>query len=67
MMIVRAAKDIAACTELMFLYKAPKGIYDLLKVKQKFKNLGFICRYALCKDIKVTKLLEVTKRKSMLT
>jgi hypothetical protein len=38
MMIVRAAKDMAACTELMFPYKTPEGIYDSSKVRQKFKN-----------------------------
>jgi hypothetical protein len=66
MMIVRAAKDIDACTELIFPYEAPVGIYDSLKVKQKFKNWGFVCGCALCEDIQVTKLADITKRKSML-
>jgi hypothetical protein len=66
MMIVRAAKDMDACTELTFPYEALGVIYDSLKVKQKFKNWGFVCGCALCEDIQVTKLAEITKRKSTL-
>jgi hypothetical protein len=65
MMIVRAAKDMDAGTELMFPYEAPDGIYTS-KAEQKFKNWGFVCRCALCEDIKATKSSEVTKRKNLL-
>jgi hypothetical protein len=64
-MIVRAAKDMDAGTELMFPYEAPEGIYNS-KAEQKFKNWGFVCRCALCKDIQATKSSEVTKRKALL-
>jgi hypothetical protein len=65
MMIVRATKDMDAGTELMFPYEAPEGIYTS-KAEQKFKNWGFVCRCALCEDIKATMSSEVTKRKSLL-
>jgi hypothetical protein len=50
-MIVRAAKYMDACTELMFPHESPGG---------------FVCGCAPCEDIQVTKLSEITKRKSML-
>jgi hypothetical protein len=65
MMIVRAAKDLDAGTELTFPYEAPEGIYTS-KAEQKFKNWGFVCRCALCEDTKTTRPSEVTKRKSLL-
>ena len=63
-MIVRAAKDLDADTELTFPYEAPEGIYTS-KVEQKLRNWGFVCRCALCEDIKTTRPSEVTKRKSL--
>ncbi|EFQ94205.1 hypothetical protein PTNB73_01511 [Pyrenophora teres f. teres] len=65
MMIVRACKDLEAGTELAFPY-AVRGDDFSLKVEQKFKNWGFICRCALCEDIKATKPSEVAKRRSLL-
>jgi hypothetical protein len=65
MMIVRATKDMDAGMELMFPYEAPEGIYTS-NVEQKFKNWGFVCGCALCKDIQATKSSEVTKRKALL-
>ncbi|KAL1799689.1 hypothetical protein ACET3X_000031 [Alternaria dauci] len=64
MMIVRAAKDLDADTELMFPYEAPDGIYSP-KAERKFKNWGFVCKCALCEDIKATKSSELTKRKNL--
>ncbi|XP_014552216.1 hypothetical protein COCVIDRAFT_110923 [Bipolaris victoriae FI3] len=65
MMIVRACKNLEAGVELAFPYEAPRGDY-VPQVEQKFKNWGFICRCALCEDIKTTKPSEVAKRRSLL-
>jgi hypothetical protein len=65
MMIVRASKDLKAGTELTFPYVAPEGDYSP-NVGQNFKSWGFVCRCALCEDIKSTKASEVAKRKSLL-
>jgi hypothetical protein len=65
MMIVRAAEDLKAGTELTFPYEAPNGNYSS-KAGQKFKNWGFVCNCALCEDMKITKSTVVTQRRSFL-
>jgi hypothetical protein len=64
MMIVRAAKDLEADTELAFPYEAPDGTYTS-KVGQKFKNWGFVCNCALCEDMKNTNSSALTRRQSL--
>jgi len=64
-MIVRAAENLEAGTELSFPYATPDESYTS-KPGQKFESWGFVCNCALCEDIKATKSTTVTQRRSLL-
>lgn len=62
MMIIRAAKDLEADTELKF----PCAISDeATNIEQKFKNWGFVCSCARCEDIKSTKASVFVNRRNL--
>ncbi|EMD66047.1 hypothetical protein COCSADRAFT_86951 [Bipolaris sorokiniana ND90Pr] len=62
MMIIRAAKDLEAGTELTFSYATSD---EATNIEQKLKNWGFACSCARCEDIKSTKASVFVNRRSL--
>jgi hypothetical protein len=62
MMIIRAAKDLEAGTELVFPYEVSD---ETTKTEQKFKTWGFVCSCARCEDIKSTKASVLINRQNL--
>lgn len=65
MMIVRASRDMEAGTEIMFWYNSPDG-QSAKDLDKRFQNWGFVCRCALCLDIRATKAVVFAKRRKLL-
>lgn len=62
MMIIRAAKDLEAGTELEFPYESPD---DATNMDKKLKNWGFACECTRCKDIRSTKASVFVRRRNL--
>ncbi|KAF4455900.1 TPR domain [Fusarium albosuccineum] len=63
MQIVRATKDLAAGTELLFSYRYP-GLFESYQEAQRhFENWGFTCDCELCMARKITPASFLRRRK----
>jgi hypothetical protein len=64
MMIIRAARDLEAGSELTFWYQIPDGT-SFEKLQEKLKQWKFVCDCAMCNDAKKTKATVVAERKRL--
>ncbi|PHH76815.1 hypothetical protein CDD80_1193 [Ophiocordyceps camponoti-rufipedis] len=62
MLIVRATKDIAAGTELVFSYHPPQEYQTYEETQAKFSNWGFTCDCELCQAKKNAKSSALKRR-----
>jgi len=63
LLIIRAARDIPADTELFMQYFAPTE--DITRSRDRMSEWGFICKCALCKDVESTDISELTRRERL--
>ncbi|TDZ68121.1 SET and MYND domain-containing protein 4 [Colletotrichum trifolii] len=66
MMVVRAAQDVDAGTELLFCYQQPNPGDDYQATQKRLKNWGFTCRCELCEDKKSTSSQTLHRRRALL-
>lgn len=65
MMIIRASRDMEAGTEITFWYHIPDG-QSPKDLDKRFQNWGFVCRCALCLDVRATEAVVFEKRRKLL-
>ncbi|KAJ0162579.1 hypothetical protein CTA2_4322 [Colletotrichum tanaceti] len=65
-MIVRAARDLDADTELLFCYQQPKPEDDYRATQKCLENWGFTCRCELCEDKKSISAQTLQRRRALL-
>ena len=66
MIIVRAARDIPADSEVFFWYAAPEVNRTWAKAQEKLRNWGFQCSCVICQQDKKTAKKVHAKRKALL-
>ncbi|KAF6798893.1 tpr domain protein [Colletotrichum sojae] len=66
MMIIRAAQDMEAGSELLFCYRPPKPGDDYQTTQKAIANWGFVCQCELCEDKKAMSKQTFQKRKGLL-
>jgi hypothetical protein len=64
MMIVRAARDLAADTEVTFWYHAP-DLNGYVERQKKFRHWGYMCDCAICQDDNESGESLLAKRRSL--
>ncbi|KAK1987186.1 hypothetical protein LZ30DRAFT_199836 [Colletotrichum cereale] len=65
MMVVRAASNLDAGTELLFRYQLPKEGANYQATQDALKNWGFICHCELCEEKKATSKPTFQKRQKL--
>ncbi|TEA16759.1 Serine/threonine-protein phosphatase 5 [Colletotrichum sidae] len=65
MMVVRAAQDLDAGTELLFCYQQPKPGDDYQTTRKGLEPWGFTCQCELCEDKKSTSSQTLHRRRTL--
>lgn len=64
-MIIRASCDIQAGSEITFCYSQPDEI-EFHKVQKKLRHWEFVCKCAICSDLKGTSAVTLRRRQGLM-